>query len=126
LREKLELLCDENDLPDGLMLKINLAMDELFTNIVTSGFNDGKKHWIDIKISLKGDLLTIIMEDDGIPFDPASAKDPDITCPLEKRPIGGLGIYLVKTMTNGIEYKRVGNKNITILKKHIDGNLCGK
>ncbi len=126
IREKLELLCDENNLPDGFMLKINLAMDELFTNIVTSGFNDDKKHWIDIKLSLKDDLLTIIMEDDGIAFDPATAKEPDITSPIEKRPIGGLGIYLVKTMTNSIEYKRVGNKNITILKKHIDRDLYEK
>lgn len=96
-----------------------LVLEELFTNIVQHGCCDGKEHIIIIKISLQNSILTIRIEDDGIPFNPIKFGEPDRKSPLEDREIGGLGIFLAKQYTEDIQYERTGKKNNLILKKKI-------
>lgn len=107
-----EALC----LSRKLLFHINLALEEVFSNIVSHGFRDEREHLIKITIGKENDLLCFKIEDDGIPFNPLKAKPPELKGPLEERPIGGLGCYLVKCCMDDVKYERSGGKNILTLK----------
>lgn len=99
---------------------MNLALDELFTNLVEHGCRDGCEHTARISLSCKAGVVTIEMEDDGCPFDPLSAPEPD--CGSINAPrIGGYGIHLVRSLSETIEYRRCGGKNILRLRQRIHG-----
>lgn len=102
-----------------LIFEMNLALDELFTNIISYGFQDDKEHIIKIEIKKEGDAFLMRIEDDGIPFDPIAAEAPDLECPIEDCRIGGLGIHLIKKLMDEICYERVNGVNVIYLKKHI-------
>ena len=57
--------------------------------------------------------------DQGVPFDPTAVLPPDITLPVQDRPIGGLGIHLTRVLTDGFRYERVGGTNVLILEKKL-------
>jgi len=99
--------------------EINLILEELFTNVVSYGFDDDKEHDIDLSISCDESFLLIRIEDDGKPFDLAAAATPDTKCAIEDRYIGGLGIHLVKHFMDDYKYYRKNGKNVIILKKYI-------
>ena len=103
------------------IFKINLALEELVSNIISYGYSDDEEHWIKIAISLKDGVLVISLEDDGIPFNPAEAREPDCGCSVEDRAIGNLGIHLCKQFMDDLIYERRGNKNVVILRKDVDG-----
>jgi serine/threonine-protein kinase RsbW len=102
------------------IFEANLALDELFTNIISYGFNDKKEHTIEITIALKNNKLVFNIEDDGIPFNPTEADTPDMECTIEECKIGGLGIYLAKNLMDEVCYQRCKEKNVLTLKKNID------
>jgi anti-sigma regulatory factor (Ser/Thr protein kinase) len=101
------------------IFEANLALDELFTNIISYGFNDNKEHTIEITISLENSKLVFNIEDDGVPFNPTEADTPDMECTIEECKIGGLGIYLAKNLMDEVCYQRCKEKNILTLKKNI-------
>lgn len=119
LREHLEEFARRAELADKTLFELNLALDELFTNIVTCGYRNKEDRPVDISITLEERLLTVRVEDYGLPFDPTKVATPDLKCPTEKRKIGGLGLYLVRQMTDMIGYRRDGDKNVMVLKKRI-------
>jgi anti-sigma regulatory factor (Ser/Thr protein kinase) len=118
--KNLELFGMSLDLPQRTIFKINLALEELLSNIISYGYVDDDDHWIKVAISLEEGVLVISLEDDGIPFNPAEAKEPDCGCPLEDREIGNLGIHLCKQFMDDLIYERRGNKNIVILRKDVE------
>ena len=120
LRRKLEDFGNSLGISKKSIFKINLAMEELFSNIVSHGYQDDAEHWIKIIISYLQGALTLRIEDDGIPFNPLEARAPDLECPLEEREIGGLGCYLVRCLVNEISYKRSDNKNVLNVKIDMD------
>jgi serine/threonine-protein kinase RsbW len=120
LCDQLEGFCDALGLNKKYMFEVNLALDELFTNIISYGYKDQAEHVIKIDISCTGDTLHIRIEDDGQPFNPTIADAPDVKCILEDRDIGGLGIFLIKKVMDQIVYKREKGKNVIILKKKVD------
>lgn len=119
LREHLERCAESIGLPKKCTFEINLALEELFTNIFSYGFTDNTEHWIKIKISHDDETLIIRIEDDGVPFNPIAAEKPDIESPPEERKIGGLGIHLIKQLMDEIAYERIGNHNFLTMKKTI-------
>jgi anti-sigma regulatory factor (Ser/Thr protein kinase) len=102
------------------IFQLNLALDELFTNIITHGYTDGADHWIEIAISHEDGILVIRIEDTGVPFDPDMIKSPDPVDRIEDCKIGGLGMHLRKKMMDEVIYKRCGDKNIVTLRKNIE------
>ncbi len=100
--------------------ELDLILEELFTNVVTYGFDDEKEHDIELSMSCNNNSLLIRMEDDGQPFDITKAPTPDTKCGLDKRCVGGLGIHLVKHFIDECKYYRKKGKNIVILKKYIN------
>jgi anti-sigma regulatory factor (Ser/Thr protein kinase) len=123
---ELEQLCQtceeigrDINISDKTIFEMNLALDELFTNIISYGFSDQQDHTIKINITIEGDQLQMRIEDDGVPFNPLESKTPDFQCGIEKCKIGGLGIHLIRKMMDDVQYKRVSDKNILLLRRKI-------
>ena len=72
-----------------------------------------------IEATCKDELLTFVISDNGVFFDPTAKEDADITLSAEERPIGGLGIFLVKQLMDSVDYQRVDGSNILVLSKRI-------
>ena len=106
-------------LPKKQIFQINLALDELFTNIVSYGYTDNKTHWIKFNLRADSDAVKIRIEDSGIAFDPVGTSTSGSAPPLEDCKIGGLGLHIVKKIMDQIDYTRKGNKNIITIKKYI-------
>jgi len=115
----LDELAEEWDLPMPLVMSINLVLEEALTNVILYGFDDENKHSIKIEFGKSGDLLTISIIDDGHEYDPTLKEDPDITLAADERPIGGLGIFLIKKIMDTVEYQRINSNNHLILTKNI-------
>lgn len=101
------------------LFEISLSIEELFSNIISYGYADDAVHWIKVAISHEDGMLVIRLEDDGIPFDPLKAEQPDCECPIDQRKIGNLGIHLTKKFMDDMVYERRGNINILTVKKKI-------
>lgn len=100
-----------------LHMPLNLAIEEAFTNIVNYAYSDNEEHDIEIVIEKHDRHLVVRITDDGNYYDPTTRKDPDLTLPVEKREIGGLGIYLIRQMMDQVVYVRSGERNILLLTK---------
>lgn len=102
------------------VFEINLALDELFTNIISYGYTDRAEHMVRVCVTAEGDRLTIVIEDDGVPFNPVDRPPPESPCRIEACKIGGLGIHLVKNLMDGIGYRRCGDRNVLTLTKTVE------
>jgi serine/threonine-protein kinase RsbW len=119
IQEALEANAERFGVPEAMIMSLNLAIEEAFTNIVNYAYTDQEQHTIGICISRKEKALTITLTDDGKPYDPTQKDDPDIELPAEKRQVGGLGIFLIRKIMDKVEYERIDNKNNLILTKNI-------
>ncbi len=102
-----------------LIFEINLALDELFTNIISYGFKDDDQHIVKVTLTPGSDELCLCIEDDGNPFNPIEFETPDVSCSVEECKIGGLGIHIMKKLMDDVCYERCGDKNMLTLKKKI-------
>ena len=100
-----------------IITQFNLVVEELFVNVASYAYKDKENGKCKITIDYDKDKqeVKLSMEDNGIKFNPLEKEDPDTTLSVEDRPIGGLGILLVKKNMDNIEYKYEDNKNILIL-----------
>ncbi|MDD2613208.1 MAG: ATP-binding protein [Bacteroidales bacterium] len=119
LAGEIENLAEKWELPVPLTMNLNLVLEEAVSNVIFYAFNDHQKHLIQISLALENKILTVEIVDDGIPFDPLSQKLPDITLPVEERPIGGLGILLILKIMDQVSYSRQNNQNRLTLVKNI-------
>ncbi len=119
LREKVGAFCAANKMPLKSVNNVKLAVDEILTNVISYAFKDRDTHEIVVRAGLSQSFLHIEIEDDGWQFNPLRLPEPDIEKPLEERQIGGLGVYLVRKIMDGVEYRRENEKNILIMKKNI-------
>lgn len=111
IEDLLNEMAEADDWPMTLTMRANLVLEELVLNTLTHGDTSGLTE-IDLQLECKDHRLTIRLTDDGSPFNPLTdAPDPDTTLPLSERPIGGLGVYLVKTMGKELEYRRENDRN---------------
>lgn len=115
----LELLWEEWDLPIKLMYSINLVLEEAISNIIFYAFEDDQVHLIGLEFRRKGDELSMILIDGGKPFDPTVKDDPDTSLSVEDRPIGGLGIYMIKQLMDKVSYERINEKNHFVMVKNL-------
>ena len=111
----------EQDLRDNLINTMNLALEEIVTNVIEHGYEDYGRHDILIRCTIRDGHIMAEVEDDGKPFNPLDSPDPDIAQSLEERPLGGLGVYLVRKVMDHLDYHYQGGKNRIKLKKSING-----
>jgi anti-sigma regulatory factor (Ser/Thr protein kinase) len=120
LSEKMEGVGQALGLSRKCLFEINLALDELFTNIISYGFPDQSEHFIRVNVSAERGVLTVVLEDDGIAFNPVARIPPELPCTLDECKVGGLGIHLVKNLMDEVTYERRTGANVLTLKKSIE------
>ena len=103
-------------------MSLNLAMEEAVVNVMSYAYPAGTVGNVDIDAEFADGQLTFVLSDSGTPFDPTQAGTPDLTLEAEERPIGGLGIFLVRQIMDTIVYRRSDGKNILTLTKNIQPN----
>lgn len=107
------------ELEDFLLMQIKLALEEAVTNVIQYAYPEKEDQDIRIDMNYMNRRLTIVITDTGIAFNPLARQEPDLTLSLEERPIGGLGIYLVKQLMTEVTYNRSDGKNILTMTKDI-------
>lgn len=120
LAEAVETFCERRGLGAGIAHALNLTLDELLANTIGYGYDDGEAHAIEVSLMAAPDRVTMIIRDDARPFDPTLAAEPDIEADLDDRPIGGLGIHIVRTLMDDVAYRRVDGRNELTLIKRVD------
>ena len=118
LREIINSVCKQMELPSDLSMNLQLVLEEAATNVILYAYN-GEKGEIELNISKSGNRLEFIMSDSGVPFNPLKIEDPDVISDVEERPVGGLGIFLIKQLMDEVDYVRLNGKNILTIKKII-------
>ena len=114
-----EQACEAAGIDMAGTMSVNLALEEAVVNVMNYAYPPDGYGEVDIEAVVDDEWLTFIVSDSGIPFDPTAQSDVDTTLTAEERQIGGLGIHIVRTIMDRIDYKRVGEKNVlTLSKKH--------
>ncbi len=117
----IEAFSADEDWPPDILFRINLVIEELVLNIMDYGYDDDQ-HEIEITLKSDSEAVTIDIVDEGRAFDPLhDAPEPDIDAPLEERHVGGLGVYLSRTMMDEFTYHREDTRNHLTLVKRRDG-----
>ncbi|MDP3461326.1 MAG: ATP-binding protein [Bacteroidales bacterium] len=117
----LEEMAEELEISLAVTMTLNLVIEEAFTNVVKYAFDDALVHQIEISFEKTGGYLIIKIIDDGKKFDPTLQDDPDVTLTAEDRSIGGLGIFFMRKMMDGVAYHRINNLNVLELTKSLEG-----
>ena len=97
----------EASLPEARIGELNLLIEELIMNVCTHAYPAGMPGDVTVTYSVpsKGELI-VELADQGVHFNPLTSEPPDLSLSLEARPIGGLGVYLVKTLARSLHYRR--------------------
>ena len=114
--EQLEAL----DCPMKAQMQIDIAIDELFSNIARYAYNP-ETGPATVRIEVVEEPLAVVITfiDKGVPYDPLKKEDPNTKLPIEEREEGGLGIYMVKKTMDDITYEYVDGQNILKIKKNL-------
>lgn len=106
--------------PVKAQMQIDIAIDELFSNIVHYAYHPGVGP-ATVRVEVVEAPLSVVITfiDQGIPYDPLSKADPDVTLPAEERELGGLGIYIVKKNMSEITYEYKDGRNILKIRKEL-------
>lgn len=117
IAEFIDNLVKENELDLSLAGNMNLALEEAVVNVMNYAYPKGQKGDINLEVYANEARIKFVITDEGTPFDPTTKADPDINASLDDRPIGGLGIFLVRQLMDSVNYERINNKNILTLRK---------
>ena len=109
-----------NQLPAVVVRAADLALEEHLTNVMNYAYDDAQPHQIRVRLAVEHGHLLIEVEDDGKPFNPLQASEVDTSVPLEQKPIGGLGIHLMRRFMDELHYHREGNRNVLGMRKRLD------
>lgn len=119
-KERVDAFSKRNKLPTDVAFAVKLAIEEVLTNTMSYGYSDNEAHTIEVQLNLRDDRLNMRITDDAVAFDPRDAKEPDTAAALKDRPVGGLGIYLVKNFMDFVEYRREAGRNQLTLTKNLE------
>lgn len=122
LAEAVEDFGGANGLPPGAVFKLNLCFDELITNAISYGFDALDEAALSVELSIRDGAVVAEIRDNGRPFDPfTEAPDADTTLRVEERPVGGLGVLLVRESMDEFSYERRDGMNVVTLRLKFDG-----
>ncbi|HEY1170811.1 MAG TPA: ATP-binding protein [Verrucomicrobiae bacterium] len=93
-----------------------LCLEELCTNIINYAWPNGGDHTFDVRLTVDDVAIKLEFQDGGVPFDPTKYQTHDISKPLQDRPVGGLGIHLVRQQSSEMFYERMDEKNVLFVK----------
>ncbi|MET0208287.1 MAG: ATP-binding protein [Burkholderiaceae bacterium] len=119
VRELLDGLAEACPLPVAPVADMQVALDEILSNILRHGFGDGLPHRIEVTLSAQPQLLVAQIDDDCAAFDPLTVAPPEPRVSLAGSKPGGLGIYFVRSLMSEVNYVRLGPHNRLVLKRLI-------
>jgi anti-sigma regulatory factor (Ser/Thr protein kinase) len=113
-----EYLMNLGDIKQDIIDDVLLAVEEGVTNIMIHGYQ-GQPGFIDIGLRRSGDSLVVCLRDEATPFDPATVPAPDLTLPLELRPVGGLGVHMMRNLMDDMTHRITsqGGNELTLVKR---------
>jgi serine/threonine-protein kinase RsbW len=115
LRRFVASFCESEGIPGEICCQLQVVLEELVTNTIRYGGCETKEDAIQLAMRKKGDEVSAVLSDNGSNFNPLDAPSPDLTKSLLDRPVGGLGIHLVRQIMTSIRYERRGNRNYLYL-----------
>ena len=119
LNEFVEELGNEFSLTPDVVFNLNLVLEEAVVNVINYAYPKEEHQSIYLSARLHEDSIILVLTDSGVEFDPTIAPEVDITLSAEERPIGGLGIFLIRQIMNEVKYDRIDGKNILTLEKKL-------
>jgi anti-sigma regulatory factor (Ser/Thr protein kinase) len=108
-----------HQVPSRALYAVNLALDELVTNVILYGYDDPTGHEVLVRIDVEAGKLTASVHDDGKTFNPLEIAVPDLNATLQQRELGGLGIHLVRSLMDDVRYAQQSGKNVLTIEKKI-------
>jgi sigma-B regulation protein RsbU (phosphoserine phosphatase) len=109
----------EAGLDMSMTMSLNLALEEAVVNVMTYAYAPDTQGALILEAVADKGVVTFILTDTGVPFDPTAKEDADTTLGIEDRPIGGLGIFLVRQLMDAVDYQRVDGQNVLTLTKKL-------
>lgn len=103
------------ELPADVVLRLSLVLEELVANVAAYGGRTPCR--VELSLGAAAGAVDLIVDDDGVAFDPTGMPSPDVDANLADRPVGGLGIHLVRTLMDEVRYARVDGHNRLTLRK---------
>jgi serine/threonine-protein kinase RsbW len=107
-------------LPPAQAMSFELALEEIFMNVVMHGSVCAAVPRVEVSLLLADGGVTLTVEDNGAQFDPLTLPQPDLEANLADRPVGGLGVFLVRQLMDAVSYHRIGSRNRLCMSKHIE------
>jgi serine phosphatase RsbU (regulator of sigma subunit)/anti-sigma regulatory factor (Ser/Thr protein kinase) len=115
----IETIAQDAHIDKSLAMSLNLALEEAVTNVIMYAYPQGSDGLVDIEAVIRKDSIDFMVIDSGKPFDPTAVPDANVDSALEDRPIGGLGIFLVRNIMDSVKYERKEGKNLLSMTKRI-------
>ena len=119
LPQFIDEVAEDAALDASLTMSLNLAIEEAVVNVMQYAYPEGTKGTVNIVATIADGVLSFVISDSGKPFDPTAAPPVDISLPVEDRPVGGLGIHLVRHLMDAVRYERRDGKNVLTLEKNL-------
>ena len=119
LSQFLREFCAHVQLPPAQASNFELALEEVFINIVMHASRPGMTPTVEVSLALSANALTMTVEDNGPPFDPLAVPPPNVAAGLADRPVGGLGLFLVRKLMDEVAYQRSGPCNRLTMSKSL-------
>ena len=119
LNEFVEEIGNEFSLSPEVVFNLTLVLEEAVVNIINYAYPKEDHESIYLSAKLHNDSIMLVLTDTGKEFDPTMAPEADITLSADERPIGGLGIFLIRQIMNEVRYERIDGKNVLTLEKKL-------
>jgi anti-sigma regulatory factor (Ser/Thr protein kinase) len=115
-------ITDKRSIAPSVVFKITLALDELIGNIFDYAFKDTQEPKVDVVVCIERGVFYAKIIDDGMPFDVSQIQEPELDKPVEERrkPVGGMGVHLVRKLMDSFAYYRHAGKNYVLICTKID------
>ena len=123
VRDTLDHLAREFRIPMRALTQLQVALDEVVSNVIKYSWDDGRRHEFVVRITVQPDRVDLEIFDDGREFDPMTALAPN-HAPGGRRPRpGGLGIHMIKKLVDHVAYERIDGRNHTTLSKTFEQSI---
>jgi len=120
LCHKVHHFLEGKQIPAAPVYKIDLALEEMLTNVIKYSYDDENRHEIEVSLQLDNERILLEMRDDGHEFDPLATPDANLSDEISQRQVGGMGIHLTRSMVDAISYSRKDNHNIVTISVNIN------
>jgi anti-sigma regulatory factor (Ser/Thr protein kinase) len=120
LCHKVHNFLEDKQIPAAPVYKIDLALEEMLTNVIKYSYDDENRHEIEVSLQLDNERILLEMRDDGHEFDPLATPDANLSDEISQRQVGGMGIHLTRSMVDAISYSRKDNHNIVTISVNIN------